>query len=174
MLLVLGMRCAVEPEAERRGRMNDVNLTVVAVDALSRVTRVGVSLKVALGELEVLARDNGVQGEGGAGENFAGVAVAQDGVLAVGRILVSLSTEKSKKCEGYDSGRDGMGWLDILRELDDPLGFRDVSMILILYTPRRLESVAYSACSGSYVKSQYLSSDTRLISQGCDRRLTVQ
>jgi len=69
----------------RRDCAEELYLTVVAVDALSRVTGVGVSLEVALGELEVLARDNGVQGEGGAGEDFAGVAVAQDGVLAAQR-----------------------------------------------------------------------------------------
>lgn len=77
--------------------MRGPDLTVVAVNALSRITRVGVSLEVALGELEVLARDNGVQGEGGAGEDFAGVAVAQDGVLAVDRMLVPYNHRESRE-----------------------------------------------------------------------------
>ena len=55
-----------------------------------RILRLGA--QVALGELEVLARDNGVQGEGGAGEDFAGVAVAQDGVLTIKRMLVPAFT----------------------------------------------------------------------------------
>jgi len=110
MFLVLGMRRAVEPEAECRGRMNDMNLTVVAVDALSRVTGVGVSLEVALGELEVLARNNGVQGEGGAGEDFAGVAVAEDGVLAVRCMLVFCILRKWKRCVLMWYWRVSNGW----------------------------------------------------------------
>lgn len=45
-----------------------------AVDRLAGVAGVGVSLEVALGELEVVARDDGVQGVGGAGEDLASVA----------------------------------------------------------------------------------------------------
>ena len=79
-------------------------LTVVAVDALSRITGVGVGLEVALGELEVLARNDGVQGEGGAGEDFAGVAVAQDSVLAGGRMLVScIRRESEEACRDMTS-----------------------------------------------------------------------
>lgn len=63
------MRCG------KRGRTSAVR-AVVAVDSLAGVPVVSVSLEVSLGDLEVLAGDDLVEGVGAAAEELAGVAVA--------------------------------------------------------------------------------------------------
>jgi len=68
----------------------------IAYHRLARVTGVGVGLEVALGELEVVAGDDGVEGVGTAGKDFAGVAA----------VVLVLSFERVKCYVVFTSGRE--------------------------------------------------------------------
>ena len=73
---------------------------VVAVDGLSGVTVVGVCLQVALGDLEVLARDNLVEGVCTTTEELAGIAVAN-----ITNVSFSISFDSERPFDGTRKGR---------------------------------------------------------------------